>query len=53
VVTACNEILLDSPEILQNDPYGDGWLLVIAPSDPTELDGLLDAASYGAQVQGH
>jgi len=53
VVTARNEILLDSPETLQNDPYGDGWLLVIAPSDPTELDGLLDAASYGAQVQGH
>ena len=53
VVTACNEILLDSPETLQNDPYGDGWLLVIAPSDPTELDGLLDAASYGNRVQGH
>jgi glycine cleavage system H protein len=53
VVTARNEILLDSPETLQNDPYGDGWLLVISPSDPAELDSLLDAASYGAQVQGH
>ena len=53
VVTARNELLLDSPETLQNDPYGEGWLLVISPGDPAELDSLLDAASYGAQVQGH
>ena len=53
VVLARNELLFDSPETLQSDPYGEGWLLVISPGDPAELDSLLDATSYGAQVQGH
>ena len=53
VVVARNELLFDSPETLQSDPYGEGWLLVISPGDPAELDSLLDATSYGAQVQGH
>jgi glycine cleavage system H protein len=53
VVIERNELLFDSPETLQNDPYGEGWLLVISPGDPAELDSLLDAASYGARVEGH
>jgi len=48
-----NEAVLASPEELQNDPYGEGWLLQIKPSDPSELDGLMDATSYGAKVDGH
>jgi glycine cleavage system H protein len=52
-VVARNEAVLDSPEELQNDPYGEGWLLQIKPSDPAELDALMDAASYGAKVDGH
>ena len=52
VVEARNESVLASPEELQNDPYGEGWLLVIQPSDPAELDGLMDAERYGAKVQG-
>ncbi len=52
-VVARNEAVLASPEELQNDPYGEGWLLQIKPSDPAELDGLMDAASYGAKVDGH
>ena len=51
VVQARNESVLASPEELQNDPYGEGWLLVIQPSDPAELDGLMDAERYGAKVQ--
>lgn len=51
-VVARNEAVLASPEELQNDPYGEGWLLLIRPSDPAELDGLLDAASYGGKVEG-
>ena len=52
-VVARNEAVLASPEELQNDPYGEGWLLLIRPSDPGELDTLLDAAAYGGKVEGH
>ena len=52
-VVARNEAVLASPEELQNDPYGEGWLLVIRPSDASELEGLMDAAAYGGKVEGH
>ena len=52
VVEARNEAVLASPEELQNDPYGEGWLLVVRPSDRGELDSLLEAASYQAKVEG-
>ena len=51
VVEARNESVLASPEELQNDPYGEGWLLLVRPSNPAELEGLMDAATYGAKVQ--
>jgi glycine cleavage system H protein len=50
-VEARNEAVLASPEELQSDPYGEGWLLVVKPTDPTQLEGLMDAASYAAKVQ--
>jgi glycine cleavage system H protein len=53
VVVARNEAVLLSPEELQNDPYGEGWLLLVEPVDPAELDGLMDAAAYAAAVEGH
>ena len=52
VVLARNEAVLASPEELQNDPYGEGWLLLLQPTDPSQLAGLMDAAVYGAKVQG-
>jgi glycine cleavage system H protein len=52
VVLARNEAVLSSPEELQNDPYGEGWLLLLQPSAPSQLEGLMDAAVYGAKVQG-
>ena len=52
VVEARNEAVLASPEELQNDPYGEGWLLVVRPSDRGELDALLEAPSYRAKVEG-
>ena len=52
-VEARNEAVLASPEELQNDPYGEGWLLLVRPSAPGQVDGLMDAASYGAKVDGH
>ena len=45
-----NEAVLDSPEQLQNDPHGDGWLLVVRPRDLAQLDALLDAAAYATKV---
>ena len=45
-----NEAVLASPEELQNDPHGAGWLLVVRPSDPAQLDSLLDSATYSAKL---
>ena len=53
VIEARNEAVLASPEELQNDPYGEGWLLLVRPSDPAQLEGLMDAAIYSAKVDGH
>jgi glycine cleavage system H protein len=50
-VVAINEALTDEPESVNHDPYGDGWLYRIQPSDKTELDDLLDAAAYKAQQE--
>jgi glycine cleavage system H protein len=52
-IEARNEAVLASPEELQNDPYGEGWLLLVRPSDPAQLQGLMDAATYSAKVDGH
>jgi glycine cleavage system H protein len=45
-VTARNEALVDSPDLINTDPYGEGWLVEIEISDPSALDALLDAAAY-------
>ena len=45
-VLAFNEKLGDAPELLNSDAYGDGWIIKISVTDATELDSLLDAASY-------
>ncbi len=45
-VVEVNEALMDSPELVNDDPYGDGWLFKIRITDETELDNLLDADGY-------
>jgi glycine cleavage system H protein len=45
-VTARNESLDASPELVNSDPYGEGWLFEVAPADAADVDGLLDAATY-------
>ena len=45
-VTEVNEALMDSPELVNEDAYGDGWLFKLRITDGTELDSLLDAAGY-------
>lgn len=50
-VVEINSPLVDAPEGINEDPYGDGWMIAIEPSDPKELDALLDAKAYTALVQ--
>jgi glycine cleavage system H protein len=49
-VVARNERLDAQPELVNSDPYGDGWIAEIRASDAAALDGLLDAAAYAATV---
>ena len=50
-VVAVNASLADTPEIVNSDPYGDGWLYEIELLDVTQLDALLDAAAYRALTE--
>jgi glycine cleavage system H protein len=45
-VSEINEALVDSPQLLNEDPYGDGWICAIRISEPSHLESLLDAAAY-------
>ena len=47
-----NAAIEDRPELVNEQPYGDGWLVVIEPTDPSAIDGLLDAAAYRSLVDG-
>ncbi|MFN2561512.1 MAG: glycine cleavage system protein GcvH [Jatrophihabitans sp.] len=46
-VTARNDKLDETPELINSDPYGEGWILEIELSDQTETEDLLDAGAYG------
>jgi glycine cleavage system H protein len=50
-VHAVNDALTDTPELVNSDPYGEGWILEVALADASELDGLLDAEAYRAFVE--
>lgn len=49
-ITHINEALIDSPELINNDPYGDGWVMKVKLDDPSELDQLMDAETYTASL---
>lgn len=49
-VVAANEALGDKPELLNEDPYGEGWLWQMRPDDAAAVDGLLDADAYKAVI---
>jgi glycine cleavage system H protein len=51
-VVAVNTGLADTPELMNSDPYGDGWICEIVPSDPAAVDALLDAAGYRQLTEG-
>jgi glycine cleavage system H protein len=46
-IAARNEKLDDSPDLINSDPYGEGWILELEIADESQVDGLLDAATYG------
>ena len=50
-VLQVNAKVVDAPETVNDDPYGEGWLVRIRLSDPAEVDSLLDAKAYRAQLE--
>ncbi len=50
-IVAVNDALADAPELINQDPYGAGWIFEVELRDPTELDALLDAAAYRTLVE--
>ena len=51
-VVAVNGALAETPGVLNSDPYGDGWLCLVAPEDVAQLDELMDGAAYARFVGG-
>lgn len=49
-VVEVNEALQDDPGLVNNDPYGDGWLFRMEPSDESELDDLMNAEEYSDSI---
>ncbi len=49
-VVAVNDVLQDKPELVNEDAFGEGWIVKIAMSDPSELNSLMDAAAYTALI---
>lgn len=49
-VVAVNEQLDDAPELVNTDPYGEGWLYEVTPADPSAINNLLDNAAYGEVI---
>lgn len=45
-VTEINEALIDTPELINQDPYGEAWMIKVKLSDASDLDNLMDAAAY-------
>ena len=52
-VRARNDALAEHPEQVNTDPYGQGWLVEIEPSDAAQPSGFLDAGAYRSLIEGH
>ncbi len=50
-ITEVNTDLEDAPELVDEDPYGEGWMLVIEPEDISEVDSLLSPSEYAAMIE--
>jgi glycine cleavage system H protein len=51
-IVAVNDALADNPQLINEDPYGEGWMVRIVPSDPSEREALMDADAYSASLGG-
>jgi glycine cleavage system H protein len=51
-IVEVNEALEDSPEIVNDDPFGEGWMIKFKPSDPSQWDDLLTPEGYEASIEG-
>ena len=49
-ITELNSVLANAPESVNNDPYGEGWMVKMKVNNPGDVDALMDAAAYEAQV---
>ncbi len=49
-VTEINPEFEENPEVINEDPYGEGWLIKVELSDPSELDNLMDSEAYGKHI---
>ncbi len=52
-IAEVNQAVIDDPSLINNDPFGKGWLVKITPADPAEVNKLLDAKSYEAKYAAH
>ena len=50
-ITAVNDVLAEQPETINEDPYGQGWLVKVKLSDPSEVDSLMDSTEYQATLE--
>ena len=51
-VVEVNTSLVDAPQLVNEDPYGEGWICIVAPSEPASYDNLLGAEAYGSLISG-
>ncbi len=51
-VVEVNEALDGSPELINDDPYGEGWIFVLTPTEPGEVESLMTAQAYGEMLEG-
>jgi glycine cleavage system H protein len=51
-IVEVNEALTENPQVINEDPYGEGWLVKVRLADPSERDALMDAGSYVASLGG-
>ena len=51
-IVAVNESLADAPERLNDDPYGEGWICILEPDDPSAVESLMDANGYRSLIEG-
>lgn len=50
-IIAINEALEDAPETVNSSPYDDGWMFKMKPSEPSEIEGLIDAETYQNEIE--